>query len=154
MTGHVIGALKDQVNLGGNSDIFIGKFEMDGTPVWVKQLGSDLHEVSDNINVDSTGNILLTGTTSGEGKVDQYLEKYDKNGDFVWREILNFSPDTLLLDSQNNIILGIATPNTLIDDGDGGSIQGFYLEKRDDKGKIVWRQNDIDEIPYGTNGIW
>ena len=57
---------------------------------WSVQFGSDSFEGGRSIAVDSSGNVYVTGTTTGDlfatvaGESDAYVAKYDTDGNQVW----------------------------------------------------------------------
>lgn len=57
----------------GSTDIFLTKWDSDGTKVWTKQWGTGTGEVSRSVAVDGNGNIYLTGWTWGplDGTVNE-----------------------------------------------------------------------------------
>ncbi len=49
----------------GGSDLFVAKFDSSGFALWAKNYGDSLNQSSNSIRVDSTGNLLLTGSFNG-----------------------------------------------------------------------------------------
>jgi len=90
LTGYTEGNLDDQINAGGQ-DIFLIKFDDKGNKLWTRLYGSENDDVGRSVQIDSAGNIYLTGYTSGDmggdgnlGKFDVYLMKLDKDGGVTW----------------------------------------------------------------------
>ena len=95
-------------NAGGMNNIFLSKFDPDGTFQWVKTWGpSDGGAESYNLAADDSNNVYVVGDFSGTscdfnpwgahdvhanhpplipyGKLfDAYLSKFDSNGNFIW----------------------------------------------------------------------
>ena len=84
---------------GGSGDIFIAKYNYDGTYVWAIQCGGPEYEVGNGIAVDLAGNVSITGgfrgsvdfdpgsgtaTLSSAGGYDIFFAKYDSSGNYLW----------------------------------------------------------------------
>jgi hypothetical protein len=87
--------IDDSIYLGGrktitssNYDIIALKFDNNGTRLWNKTWGNSFFESSDDVSVDSAGNLYIMGsrryTTSGQ--VDMMLLRFDTNGNYVWNK--------------------------------------------------------------------
>ncbi|MBU2646678.1 SBBP repeat-containing protein [bacterium] len=78
-------SLDGNTNLGG-SDIILIKYNTDGTKLWTKQTGGTGYDFANGIDLDSSGNIFITGETNGN--IDKYpasgdnyyIIKYESNG--------------------------------------------------------------------------
>ena len=86
MTGGTDGDLDGNTNLG-SYDIFLVKYNSSGTKQWTKQLGTTSSDYGFGVTTDSSGNIYVTGYTSGNldgntssGGKDIFLVKYDSSG--------------------------------------------------------------------------
>ena len=91
MTGYTLGELDGNTNSGGR-DIFLVKYDSSGTKQWTKLLGTsstDMYLTSwgYGVTTDSSGNIYVTGNTSGgldgntsSGGSDIIIVKYDSSG--------------------------------------------------------------------------
>ncbi len=108
----------------GNNDIFISKLDQNGILVWAKRIGSTGDDTALKMNLDTNGNIYITGYFSNTvdfdpdpvdvfnlvsaGNTDIFILKLDQNGEFVWAQKFgNTSQDkglSLSLDSFNNVI--------------------------------------------------
>lgn len=80
--GHTQGALDDNTSSGGY-DVFLTKWNTDGTKAWTKQWGSSSSDISQSIAVDGDGNIFVSGYTGGDldgntlvGGEDLFLTKF------------------------------------------------------------------------------
>jgi hypothetical protein len=58
------GALTATAN-AGSTDIFVRKYDVNGTEVWTRQFGSDDIEYASAVSTDGSGNVIVTGTTVG-----------------------------------------------------------------------------------------
>ena len=80
----------------GVSDLFLAKWSKDGTLMWVKQAGFTGDTRASALDLDSNGNILLTGTfnqsvvfgldtlIAATNDLDGFLVKYDAQGNPIW----------------------------------------------------------------------
>jgi hypothetical protein len=93
VTGYTFGAIGTAVNAGnlGSSDVFLFKFNPDGTILWSKQTGTDANDVGTGVAEDGYGNLYVTGYTSGAwaghtnaGGDDLLLLKFDAAGNLLW----------------------------------------------------------------------
>jgi hypothetical protein len=77
--------LDGNTNLGG-SDIILIKYNTDGTKLWTKQSGGSGYDYGFSIDLDSSGNIYITGETTGSidkypaSGLNYYIIKYDSSG--------------------------------------------------------------------------
>ncbi len=78
-------------------DIFITKYDSDGTLLWAKRAGSAGTEISYSICTDSDNNVYITGmfgystnmyfasdTLINRGSYDVFVAKYDSGGNELW----------------------------------------------------------------------
>jgi len=99
IVGYTNGDLEGNTNAGG-SDIFIAKYNTDGTTQWTKLLGTSLSDYGQSIAVDSKDNIYTAGYTSGDldgntnaGGIDAFIAKYSSDGTKQWTKLLGSSAD-------------------------------------------------------------
>jgi hypothetical protein len=102
--GYVYAAGRSISGSPAASDAVIMKIDAsDGTLIWARQLNvSSVFELQPNIDLDSSGNVYVTG--SGEppsGTADIYVVKYDNNGTLLWQRSIATS-------NNNAITQGIA----------------------------------------------
>ena len=64
VTGYTFGSLDGNTNSGG-SDMFLTKYDTDGTKLWTEQLGSDSNDYSCSVSVDGSGKVYVAGSTEG-----------------------------------------------------------------------------------------
>jgi hypothetical protein len=100
----------------GNVDIFLAKYDASGGIIWIKQLGTNGNDEGRGIVVDSSGNIYITGETSGNldgnvnaGIFDAFLSKYDTNGNKLWTKLIGTNADDegrgIAVDTFGNIYI-------------------------------------------------
>ena len=91
-SGNVYASGYSQGTFDGNSssggdDIVLVKYNSSGTQQWIRQLGTDQSDIAEDIAIDSSDNIFLTGRTNGNldgntglGNWDFILVKYNSSG--------------------------------------------------------------------------
>ena len=92
VTGYTYGALDGNTSTGEwDSDIFLTKWNADGTKAWTKQRGTANWDVGHSVAVDASGAIYVTGITGGAldgntsaGGYDIFLTKWNANGTKAW----------------------------------------------------------------------
>ena len=91
VTGQTLTTLAGEVAAGG-TDVFVAKFDADGTRLWAHQLGSTQNDTSNGIAVDASGNAFVVGTTFGQlplqappgGTSSYFIAKYTSDGSRAW----------------------------------------------------------------------
>lgn len=103
------------VNLisAGMSDIFVVKTAENGMFHWAKSMGGIGDDVGSCMDLDATGNLCLAGSFdntadfdpgigvvsyTSQGDYDIFIEKLDKNGDFVWAKTMGGTMDDHIFD--------------------------------------------------------
>ncbi len=149
LTGYTDGDLAG-TNLGGE-DIFIAKYDTSGNQIWIKQFGSEDNEASNDIAVDSTGNIYITGTTSW----DILIAKYDTFGNQIWmKQFGSANPDYgygIAVDSAGNSYVTGYTFGDLSGAGNARRKDAFII-KYDTFGNQIWVEqfgSAADDEGYG-----
>jgi len=94
VTGYTFGGLDGNTNAGnGTSDLFLVKYDANGTRQWTRQLGTAANDQGRGVAVDTNGSVYVTGytfggldgnTNAGNGNSDLFLVKYDANGTRQW----------------------------------------------------------------------
>jgi uncharacterized protein YjiK len=79
----------------GQTDIFVVKYNSSGVKQWTRQLGTSSYDSGHGITTDSSGNIYVTGATTGgldgysnAGGSDLFVVKYDSDGIKQWTQQL------------------------------------------------------------------
>jgi hypothetical protein len=81
----------------GSWDVFLAKYNTDGSLLWTDQIGTSAEDKSYSITVDDSGNAFISGYTKGNldgtnvGSSDVFLAKYDSSGSLLWTEQLGTS---------------------------------------------------------------
>jgi hypothetical protein len=96
--GKTKGSLPNNSNKG-EYDIYIMKFDNDGTMLWTTQYGTDKSEEANRIEIDPAGNIYIGGHSKGniDGQTnagnplvateDPFVSKFDSNGNKLWTQL-------------------------------------------------------------------
>jgi hypothetical protein len=122
------GSFSTSVNFGstvltsaGGRDIFLAKFDANGTMQWIQSFGSTGDEFVTAMMLDSGGNIFLGGYFGGTGNFggasalsvggwDFFIVKYTPQGAFSWSRTVGGTSDdvvtSMALDlAQNNLLI-------------------------------------------------
>ncbi len=103
------------LNSSGNSEIFIAKYNADGSLAWAKRAGGNSADRAEEIAVFSDGSSIIGGifysiATFGQGEANQtlltstggadiFIAKYNSNGNLVWaRKDGNYTMDQEIWD--------------------------------------------------------
>ncbi len=150
----------------GSSDIFIAKYSSNGSLIWAKQASGTGYDWNYGGDIDTEGNILVTGiisgtTTFGAGESNQtiltpagggniFIAKYNTNGLLVWAKQAggtgnDFGFD-IGIDGSDNVWItgrfdGLATfgagePNQTILTSSGSS--DMFFAKLDKNGSLIF----------------
>ena len=146
----------------GVSDAFIAMYDAGGNQKWSGQLATPSHEFATGVSSDDSGNVYITGWTSGSlagqnhGSGDAFVSKFSLTGDLLW--IRQFGTDNL--DIAEDVVADGAG-NVYVTGDTGGSlaapIKGVsyfrgdaFVAKYDTLGNSVWTKqlgSDKRDIP-------
>lgn len=124
----VTGYFSEEVDFGGgpikslgDKDGFLSKYDASGVHLWTKQLGGLDEDIGQSVEVDSRGNIIVTGTFKGKadfgggdpfesaGMTDTFIARYSPEGKHLWsRRVGGENEDRgydVAIDSKDNIIV-------------------------------------------------
>jgi hypothetical protein len=123
LTGYTDGdlsTLTNNNNSGGN-DIFLGKYDNDGTMLWQSLQGTTGYDKGISVLVDKNDVIYVVGTTEGslstkageinQGGYDTFLSKYNSDGTVAWTRQYGTDKDDNVFSSvlSDSIIFTIST---------------------------------------------
>lgn len=137
-------------NKNYRSDVFISKYDKNGTINWIKSFGDSLDESGKKIVVDGSGNIYVAGLYQGTVDFDPgvkkvelkaksstgaFLVKYDSSGNFIWANDIPIpepnsgytSTIALTIDHSNDIYISTT----------------LGISKMDTNGKQLWNTKII-----------
>ena len=164
---------------GGTFDGMIVKFNGSGQRVWGTYFGGSLVDQVQQIVVDDTAGIYISGVTTstsaiasatahqsvfGGGQTDGFLARFDTSGQRIWSTYYGGSGldqgDALVADHLGNIYLcgvtastsGIATPGVIKDTLD---LRDVYIAKFNTSGTRLWGTyigGDNIDAPYAA--LW
>ena len=90
IAGHIGGALPGATSAGA-VDAFVRIYDEAGNVIWTRQFGTSANDIATAVAIDSSGNVIVTGTTCGvfpgeasAGDCDVFVRKYDASGGVSW----------------------------------------------------------------------
>lgn len=168
---YVTGYFRDTINFAGNElyaaglfndDVFVAKYQADGTFSWVRQLGGAGSDIAYDIVADADGNTYVTGrfaerftapiegngtpfTFISKGIFDIFVAKYNTDGQRMWVRQYggeNYdSASAIAVDENNNYYLtgffnGVLQlgESSLTSNGDFD----IFAAKFDESGALQW----------------
>ncbi len=131
VAGATLGCLIDiWTSCENGYDSFLVAYSQDGTALWSEQFGVDGEEVANSVATDDSGNIYVTGTTTGgwnygswgyttpfRGYSDVYVVKFDSSGVFSWYTGFGSrytdTPNSITIDNSGNLYIAGTTNGNL-----------------------------------------
>ncbi len=100
ITGYFSGTVNFGIatlNSSGDIDMFVAKYNTNGVIQWVKRAGGSGYDFGNDITVDISGNVHLTGSFTGSagfsgttlvsaGDTDIFMAKYNSGGTLQWAQ--------------------------------------------------------------------
>ncbi|WP_020198351.1 SBBP repeat-containing protein [Leptospira interrogans] len=149
VSGYTLGNLDGQA-LSGIQDLFVTKYDTGGNKQWTRLLGVAGQITQGNgVAFDSSGNIYLTGRTSGNldgqalsGIQDLFVTKYDTGGNKQWTRLLGVAGVSttaygITSDSLGNVYTTGMTSGNLDGQVQSGT-QDLFVTKYDTGGNKQW----------------
>ncbi|WP_437736665.1 hypothetical protein [Sorangium sp. So ce1335] len=164
ITGSFVGTEKFSVvtlTSAGGSDVFVAKFDSEGSVVWSARYGGELSEHGAGIGADSLGNVIIVGNYAGEinfgspadaltsaGGDDIFVAKFSSAGTHLWSRSFGATGDqhgsAVAVDEANNIVFTGSTTGVVSFGGQnlpaGGGLD-FPLVKLDKDGNHIWSKS-------------
>jgi hypothetical protein len=164
----------------GLSNILLSRYDANGNLLWAKNIGGNSIDRSNDLSIDTLGNIFVTGsfyktasfnapstnsdTLRSKGGADIFLAKYSANGTFQWVKQIgstgNEAPSRIITDNQNGVYL-TGTYTDLIDFNPSPTDSIFldttswgsnvFLEKFDNNGNFQWA-NAMTSVGFKSIG--
>ena len=141
----------------GDYDIFVAKYDPEGTLLWIRTAGGKGYDYGHGIVVDSKGDIVVTGAVAGEAKFGDvtvnvgsttrpiFCAKYDADGTLKWVKTtsgkFSGSGHGVGVDGKDSVYIGGSG-------GGAGSIGSVALEVAQGQAGIV-----LKLTPEGA-GVW
>jgi len=153
-------------SLNGNADLFLAKYDSDGTRLWVRQLGQGgQFTFGSAVAVDGDGNAIVVGNAGGDldgqssiGNDDGFVVKYDGNGTRLWTRLVGVTNklsqiEAVKCDSSNNVVVAGKTNGNM----DGNTLTGnedLLIVKYDANGTRLWtRQLGVAAKLTSASGV-
>jgi hypothetical protein len=156
------------------TNIFVAKFDADGTNLWSRRLEGSGTEVADDVAVDETGDVFLAGYFSGtidfggaghvaEDADDLFVVKLSgATGDPVWSIDHggpgNQSAHSVAVDSAGHVIVvggfdGELTLDTTYQSAGGNSNNDAFIVLLDAQGTPIWSRAFGDDASQEANQV-
>jgi hypothetical protein len=159
---------------GSSKQVFIAKYDKNGVCLWAKQGGNGLDDRVLGMDLDSAGNIYITGTswnsitigtiniTSIPGCCDNgFVIKLDKDGNWIWGNSVSSNSgddqglDIVTDDIGNSYITGFMTGSQLylgtsvyaLASNSGSNVYNYYVAKINPSGVWEWGTT-FGNLPY------
>jgi hypothetical protein len=155
-------SIEQNINSNGKEDIYITKFNSNGSLIWVKTMGSIDTDIANCIAVDHKNNVIFSGTFSEEididpnngvnlfstkGQKDGFICKLDSQGNFKWAKTmsgkLDITPSSIAIDKEDNIITtgyfedtAFFYPNKFLKSSNNSV--DIFIYKTNSNGDFVW----------------
>ncbi|MBD2441834.1 hypothetical protein H6G25_01120, partial [Dolichospermum sp. FACHB-1091] len=152
-SGSAIDILSGLINSSSSNttiitDVFVTKYNADGSQVWTKLLETSDNDVARSITTGSDGAIYVSGNTRGNldgqtnnGGDDAFITKYNADGTKVWTKLLGTGVDdvarSLTIGSDGAIYVSGNTRGNLDGQTNNGGDDAFITKYNAD-GTKVW----------------
>jgi hypothetical protein len=148
----------------GTVDLYLAKFDGDGTRQWTRQFGSPSYDYFGGVAIDGAGNLYVAGYTDGTvegvasvGMKDAFVVKLDGTGTPQWtRSFGTVAEDNargIAVDGAGGVYVVGSTSGDLAGNGNAGRSDA-YLIKYDAAGTRVWtRQFGADKPEDARNVV-
>lgn len=175
-----IGTFQDSISSlqsYGLNDIMVFKYNKSGDILWLVQLGSSSDDWGNDIAIDSTGNIYITGyykstfyynndSLPNRGSADAFVAKIDSLGTIQWVKGFGHSGNdignAIIVDKDEKVYVSGTFGDSLNIDGQqllSYSNYNNFLIQLDNSGQLSWHNtistaitNNIQDIELDANG--
>ncbi|MEG4995347.1 SBBP repeat-containing protein, partial [Microcoleus sp. B4-C5] len=158
VSGTTEGSLQGNTNAGGK-DAFVAKYDTWGTRLWTRQLGTSGEDRSMGVAVDTSGNVHISGWTTGaldgktnSGGTDAFVTKYDSSGNKLLTTLLGTTVTDasrdVAIDRNGNVYITGWTDGSLNGAG-AGSHDSFvtkYAPLQPNRAPVVSASNQIVNV--------
>ena len=165
VAGYTSSSLDGNVHWGG-ADIFVSKYDKDGSWLWTRQRGSNDWDYGRALQLDDSGSIYIAGYTGGSldgnknsGGYDFFLMKLNSVGSWMWTQQRGSSfwdyARALRIDAGGNILVAGYTRGDL-DGNENAGGKDVFLSKFGGDGAWHWTRqqgsaSDDDAMDLGTD---
>ncbi len=146
----------------GDNDVFLAKFNSEGSLIWVRTAGSLAGDIATDISLDPSGNVIITGyyfdainfggnIVFSSGSSDVFAAKYDPSGTVLWAKKLGGSGldlgNSVDTDASGNVYLGgsfsgsctfFGVSNITLNSAGG---EDSFVAKLDALGNVLWAKS-------------
>ena len=140
VTGWSRGNIDGQAN-AGDSDAFLAKYDSSGVRQWTKYIGTSGTDWGQAVDVDSAGNIYVTGSVSGSldskphnGGTDVFLAKFGPTGTMIWYQQWGTSDNNfgygVKVDSTDTFVYVTGPTYEYLSGESGDLVPNIFLSKR------------------------
>src|SRR5215208_3586212 len=163
----------------GSDDIFISKFDGNGSLVWAKSMGGTSNDSGNALVVDESGNVYTIGTfwgtvdfdpgagiynLSSGGNLDIFISELNNNGQFVWAKKMggtaSDSGADIAIDGAGSVY-STGSFNGTADFDPGASVYNltsngywdFFISKFDNDGNLICVKSMGGEMSDDSYGI-
>jgi hypothetical protein len=153
VTGATRGNIDGQVN-AGDTDAYLTKYDATGIRQWTRYIGTSGTDWGQAVDVDSAGNIYVTGSVSGSfagktynGGTDVFLAQYDSNGNRIWYQQWGTSDNNfgygVKVDSTDSFVYVTGPTYEYLPGESGDLVPNIFLSKRStSNGNEIWTKLD------------
>ena len=153
-----------ELTSNGEEDIFIQKLDTNGDFIWAKSIGGTSYDQATSLDVDNSGNVLVTGFFAGtadfdpgtgvfnissHGDRDMFIVKLSTNGDLLWATAIGGNlwdlGNRVVTDESGNVfVVGVFQETVDFDPGSGvfnvtsSSPADSFILKLDSQGNFGW----------------
>lgn len=162
----------------GSPDIFIAKYDAQGTFLWAKSASGTGTDIGSTVTTDQLGDICVGGcfssnlisfgnitlTNENSGFTKNFIVKYDTNGKVLWAKsglngTLNDEVKSLSSDKVGNLYATgyfesptITFDNTTLTNS-SSQTQDIFITKYNSLGKVLWAKNFGGKLNDSGNAI-
>jgi hypothetical protein len=151
-------------SVGKGTELFVAKYDSNGLTQWTQQLGTATNDIAYGVVTDASGNVYVTGTTTGDldgnvyagGVSDLFVVKYDSAGLKQWtRQLGTTGRDEargIAVDANSNVYVTGYTDGGL-DGNTSAGLSDLFVVKYDSTGAKQWTQQlgtTTNDFAYGV----
>lgn len=146
---------------------WVAKYDPFGTELYIQGLDTSKFDIFNDIDVDITGNVYITGSTyepsqdTSSGNYDALVAKYDFSGELLWSKQLDGTGDdftsSIVVSNDGNVYITGETQGN-IEAGNPGT-QDNWVAKYSSDGTLIWTQeidiaseNFVNDMTVGNTG--
>lgn len=132
----------------GNYDVWIAKYNDQGTLQWKQQFGTPSYDGATNVEIDKSGNIYITGVSEEyragfrTRNTQAWITKYTDKGTLEWQHFLETEnedyPRDIALDDTGNVYICGETNGSL--PGNNSGELDAWVAKYDNQGNLQWKK--------------